>query len=584
MPSKSSPPRFRKMAAVLAATGALLLTAAGMAVAQDRTVTSAVSVRQDQVGTYTLNHILEAGRQFFAVDFLEADGHGEGPLGPRAGQKIELWKGAGLDNTFPFLRINGLDSQSCFACHNSAGTAVARGELFKTQKPGGVGGSADFASVLFSNADFPEAPLPGTGGLEAEATKFETTGRLTHIVRAPPRAFGSAYVQELALEMTEELEEIVKEATAQAQANPGTQVQVDLITKGVDFGDFTIRCDSGGKCDEVRDVMGIQADLIVRPFQHKGVAATVRGFSKSALDFHHSMQAVEVVGVNNDCDDDDFINEMAVDINAPASGTSSVSVQQSLGNVLALSAFTGMLRPPTEAPSTAQIAAGEIHFTQIGCAECHVKSLTTRVNPKFRVQLGEPADGCPDVGNCGLYGCFSQLGSFAEADAAVHPAKDAANKTLAAKAAGPLAANFCPSGFYCVELTNPGALPGDFKPRLPANANGSVTVRLFSDLKRHDLGNFLDQISPAQADDVGTPIPNEEWLTQKLWGVRDNGPWMHDGRARTIREAILFHAGEDGTDTNSDAYAAVNGFQILGGAQQNQVLEFLNSLTIPLPQ
>ena len=567
------------LVAIAVVAGALVLTAGGPAVAQDRTVNSSVSIEQDQINTYSVNRVLQAGRQFFAVDFLEADGHGEGDNGPRAGMRVALWKGAGLDEKFPFLRLNGLDSQSCFACHNSAGTHTPEGELFNTQKPGGVGGAADFASVLFGNALFPEEST-GSGSFEQrEAPDFETTGRLTHVVRTPPRAFGSAYAQELALEMTEELIEIVEDARSDAQANPGIGVIRQLTTKGVNFGTFSVTCSSSTSCSETLNNEGIGDDLIVRPFQAKGIAATVRSFSKTALDFHHSLQGVEVVGIDQDCDQDGLINEMAVDNVNPAFNSTALAVQQSLGNVLALSAFTGMVRPPTEASYAGN---GEAIFDEIGCSDCHVKSMETRVEPQFRIQIAQPADGCPT--NCGGYGCSSQLGSFAEVDATVHPAKEAANATLQAKQSGSFAAGFCPAGFYCIDLTNPGTLPGDFYPRIPANKDGTVTVRMFSDLKRHDMGVQLAQTTPPQADDAGNTIPNREWLTQKLWGVRDNGPWLHDGRARSLHEAIVMHAGENGNDTTSDAHGEVQNFLGLSAADQQEVVDFLESLTIPLPQ
>jgi CxxC motif-containing protein (DUF1111 family) len=32
--------------------------------------------------------------------------------------------------------------------------------------------------------------------------------------------------------------------------------------------------------------------------------------------------------------------------------------------------------------------------------------------------------------------------------------------------------------------------------------------------------------------------------TKELWGVACTGPWLHDGRATTLREAIMLHSGE----------------------------------------
>lgn len=37
---------------------------------------------------------------------------------------------------------------------------------------------------------------------------------------------------------------------------------------------------------------------------------------------------------------------------------------------------------------------------------------------------------------------------------------------------------------------------------------------------------------------------NQEWRTAPLWGLRDSAPYLHDGRAETILEAIAMHDGE----------------------------------------
>ena len=561
MRSSSSPSPWKAFRPhiLLGLAAVLVLVIASFAVAQDRTLTTPVSIAQDQLaaGAYTVNQVLQSGRQFFAVPFLKEDGHGEGNAGPRSGQRSLQWAGSTTDPlSIPFLRVNGLDSQSCFACHNSAGTYVPRGELYRTQKPGQVGGAGDFAVALLQNDDYPNT--------------------LSHILRVPPRVFGSAYLQELALEMTADLLGIEEQAIQQAQH--GGSVTLPLTSKGVSFGSITAVCPNGGCANPALDtsaVQGVSTDLIVRPFQHKGVAATLRSFTKSALNFHHSMQAVEVVGINTDCDGDGFINELAVDNVNPASGVTSLPVQQSLGNVAALVAFTGMLRPPTQAP-TGTSEAGLKLFNNIGCSSCHVNSLKTRPDPQFRIQLAQPAPGCPT--NCGPYGC-QQLGSFSEADATTHPAVLAAQ----AQAALPATGGVCPTGFYCIDLTNPGSVPAEFLPRLPANSDLTVTVPLFSDLRRHDMGKFLAQVDPKQADDAGKNIPNREWLTSKLWGVVDNGPWIHDGRARSLKEAILMHAGADGTDTDSDASTVIANFRALSASDQQSIIGFLETLTIPNP-
>lgn len=96
--------------------------------------------------------------------------------------------------------------------------------------------------------------------------------------------------------------------------------------------------------------------------------------------------------------------------------------------------------------------------------------------------------------------------------------------------------------------------------------HGDQAVDLFSDLKRHDMGPELE-------DSVGHPmgIPRNEWLTRPLWGLAETAPYMHDGRAGTIPEAILAHGGE--AEASRDAFAA------LPEESQRDLHIFLLSLT-----
>jgi CxxC motif-containing protein (DUF1111 family) len=66
-------------------------------------------------------------------------------------------------------------------------------------------------------------------------------------------------------------------------------------------------------------------------------------------------------------------------------------------------------------------------------------------------------------------------------------------------------------------------------------------VRAYSDLLLHDLGDGLnDGIKEGSAE------PGE-WRTAPLWNVAESlklGGLLHDGRARTVAEAIEWHGGE----------------------------------------
>lgn len=81
---------------------------------------------------------------------------------------------------------------------------------------------------------------------------------------------------------------------------------------------------------------------------------------------------------------------------------------------------------------------------------------------------------------------------------------------------------------------------------------GSFDVQLFSDLKRHDMGPELADAH----DEPGSAIPRSVFLTRPLWGLADSAPYMHDGRATTILDAILAHGGE--AQKARDAFIALD--------------------------
>jgi CxxC motif-containing protein (DUF1111 family) len=88
---------------------------------------------------------------------------------------------------------------------------------------------------------------------------------------------------------------------------------------------------------------------------------------------------------------------------------------------------------------------------------------------------------------------------------------------------------------------------------------------LYSDLLLHDMGEGL---SDGRPDYAAGP---RDWRTAPLLGLgRDSGPFLHDGRARTLAEAILWHGGE--------AHPARERFRNMVAADRAALLAFLSSL------
>lgn len=72
----------------------------------------------------------------------------------------------------------------------------------------------------------------------------------------------------------------------------------------------------------------------------------------------------------------------------------------------------------------------------------------------------------------------------------------------------------------------------------------------YSDLLIHDLG-------PQNADGVAmAQATGSEFRTQPLWGLCRHAPFLHDGSADTVEEAILKHGGE--AQASRDSYAALS--------------------------
>ena len=105
-------------------------------------------------------------------------------------------------------------------------------------------------------------------------------------------------------------------------------------------------------------------------------------------------------------------------------------------------------------------------------------------------------------------------------------------------------------------------------PTLPALSN--QTIRPYTDLLLHDMGQDLADNRP---DFQAT---GSEWRTPPLWGiglfetVNKHSTYLHDGRARNLPEAILWHGGE--AETAKDAFTKMS------QTERDALIAFLKSL------
>ena len=109
-----------------------------------------------------------------------------------------------------------------------------------------------------------------------------------------------------------------------------------------------------------------------------------------------------------------------------------------------------------------------------------------------------------------------------------------------------------------------------------------ANVGLYSDLSLHRMSGELSDTSsyaafgsapPFSASGRGDVVADEEWRTPPLWGVADSAPYMHDGRAGSLDDAIRLHGGE--------ASASARRYRQLSESQRAELLAFLMSLEAP---
>jgi CxxC motif-containing protein (DUF1111 family) len=105
---------------------------------------------------------------------------------------------------------------------------------------------------------------------------------------------------------------------------------------------------------------------------------------------------------------------------------------------------------------------------------------------------------------------------------------------------------------------------------------------IYSDLLLHDMGPDLISVTvnvyygPTEKVDIPTAASladGSEWRTPPLWGYRDSGPYLHDGRARNLVEAVQAHKGQ--------ARDSAARFFQLSQQGQSQIEQFLKSLAAP---
>jgi hypothetical protein len=438
------------------------------------------------------------------------------------------------------MRPTGPNAQSCVSCHNQP-------------VEDGAGSTADNVHRI---------------------PQLKENPRLT-IQRNTPHVFGAGALQRLAEEMTDDLMKIKNEAEKEACTKKGSSIYKELITKGVKFGHITMTCvDGKAKLDsENSKVEGIDPDWVVRPYEWKKNVAFLRDFMRHAGNNEIGMQGVELTGKGVDEDNDNKVDELSVgDITsftiymaAQARPTTKIELDD-----LGILAAAKQQLEPTE---RTQIKHGVELFKKIECSTCHLSEMTLNNSffqePSSSVYYRDKKENFNQKGQV-------QVDMEAEGVTPAYPVKFDLAKDQ-------------PDNLLC--KGNEKVRLGSFEKR-----NGKAVVRLYSDLKRHWMGDQLAEsvdelempdnghMSLVNYEPVNAIMPSAylddsnrgkaTFGTEELWGVACTGPWMHDGRATTLREAIQLHGG--------DAAGSRDKFNGLNEKDKKDVIAFLGNLVLYL--
>ncbi|WP_164659726.1 di-heme oxidoredictase family protein [Tropicibacter sp. Alg240-R139] len=439
-------------------------------------------------------------------------------------------------------------TEATYTLKDGAGAAVAAGQSFTRLPRADLTGTGEWAMHFPTREGGPQAqsciachaaPLANGAGpmaVNVAVDPLHTGDPSQFLERNTLHLFGLGAVQRVAEEMTMDLHAIALLAADQACADQAP-VTLDLTTKGVGFGNISAQPEGGGDaCTAKLDrsqIKGVDPDLVVRMFGWKGNHSTLRAFARNAAHNEMGLQAVELVG-QKDGDYDGVTEEL------------------SIGDLTAVTIYMAALERPTSLleladlglhdltkDERARIERGQERLAQAQCTACHVPSL-----PIESARFSEPSavpgfaeDSLPDGSDAMAQGLYAQMPLWFDLTS------DQPNNRID-QADGTV-----------VQL-------GSF----PKRGATGATLTWYSDFRRHDMGPGL--ADPVDAFGFGASV----WPTRSLAGVGSTGPWLHNGHATTLRDAITAHGG--------DAMVSKQAFLAMESPEQEELIAFLENLVI----
>jgi mono/diheme cytochrome c family protein len=296
-------------------------------------------------------------------------------------------------------------------------------------------------------------------------------------------------------------------AAGKAQA-AATGVNVTVALNAKTRGFGSVVARPDGTVDFTNLSKAVDSDLVVRPFGWKGREAQIRRFIEGGWRVHFGMQTEP--SVNKHCITPNT-NTFGTGANCQDPDADGVTKEITDGQLTAGSVFMGLLGTPVRVPAPDATAQARVNQGEALFNQVNCQACHTQnmtINTPIHVEKGDTTTG--------------------------------AGITL--------------------NLATQTRLP-----RPAVAANGSMTAEIWSDSRRHEMGPEDTDSKPFNQ------ISASVFMTPPLWGIRDTGPFLHDGRAKTLLDSILLHGGGD------DVFS-INAFKALSADDQLKIQEFMNSL------
>jgi mono/diheme cytochrome c family protein len=244
-------------------------------------------------------------------------------------------------------------------------------------------------------------------------------------------------------------------------------------------------------------------------------------------------------------------------------------------------------RVPSSDAESREVAEGRKLFASIGCATCHAPRLGDVEGLYSDLLLHDMG---PGLGDTGEYGVFDPSSSEEEITDEEGPiaGEMPAPQVIGAPVLPPL-----PTLHSSVTVGVPvepvpppvvaEAPPIGIGPSVPQGttaltpqpppAADSVVLTAPATIRTGATVVSAPPTPTVVKRPTSGPASRFEWRTAPLWGFRDSGPYLHDGRADTLDQAIALHGGE--------AANIAGKYFGLSLRQRRQVEAFLKSLTAP---